>query len=125
MSTFGLWNITPNFYNAVPRSVRVDIDIRDSDKERRDSIVTQTLEGAEKIAKQRKCGYSGGVQWQYPIATSNKTVHGSLKPSCQGFYMPILPSCITADQSLCFASSRYDLQHLCERQLLRSLLTWC
>ncbi len=75
MSTFGLWNITPNFYNAVPRSVRVDIDIRDSDKERRDSIITQTLEGAEKIAKQRKCGYTGGVQWQYPIATSDKKVH--------------------------------------------------
>ena len=74
MSTFGLWNITPNFYNAVPRSVRVDIDIRDSDKERRDGIITQTLEGAEKIAKQRKCGYTGGVQWQYPVATSNKKV---------------------------------------------------
>jgi len=78
VSTFGLWDIKPNFYNAVPTSVRVDIDIRDSDKERRDSIITQTLEGAEKIAKQRKCGYSGGVQWEYPIATSNKKVRASL-----------------------------------------------
>ena len=78
VSTFGLWNITPNFYNAVPRSVRVDIDIRDSDKDRRDSIVTQTLEGAEEIAKRRKCGYSGGVQWQYPVAKSDKKVQASL-----------------------------------------------
>lgn len=76
VSTFGLWNIKPNFYNAVPRSVQVDIDIRDSDKDRRDSIVTQTLEGAKEIAARRKCGYSGGVQWQYPIATSDKKVRG-------------------------------------------------
>ncbi len=89
VSTFGLWNIKPNFYNAVPTSVRVDIDIRDSDKDRRDRIITQTLEGAEKIAKRRKCGYSGGVQWEYPIATSNKEVRasptlGNCTTLCQG-----------------------------------------
>ena len=91
VSTFGLWNITPNFYNAVPRSVRVDIDIRDSDKERRDGIITQTLEGAEKIAKQRKCGYTGGVQWQYPIATSDKKVHSLSAASIRTAALP--PPC--------------------------------
>jgi metal-dependent amidase/aminoacylase/carboxypeptidase family protein len=74
VSTFGLWDIKPNFYNAVPRSVRVDIDIRDSDKERRDGIISATLEGAEQIAARRKCGYSGEVKFEYPIAKSDKKV---------------------------------------------------
>ena len=74
VSTFGLWDIKPNFYNAVPRSVRVDIDIRDSDKERRDSIITQTLDGAEAIAAQRKCGHTAEIKFEYPVATSDKKV---------------------------------------------------
>ena len=114
VSTFGLWNITPNFYNAVPRSVRVDIDIRDSDKERRDGIITQTLEGAEKIAKQRKCGYTGGVQWQYPIATSNKKVQSlSTAPSTVGLllscgFMPLHSTHTELVQSVGCCTSRPD-----------------
>ena len=83
VSTFGLWDIKPNFYNAVPRSVRVDIDIRDSDKERRDSIITQTLDGAKAIAAQRKCGHTGEIKFEYPIATSDKKVRlGMLTRLC-------------------------------------------
>ena len=83
VSTFGLWDIKPNFYNAVPRSVRVDIDIRDSDKERRDSIITQTLDGAKAIAAQRKCGHTGEIKFEYPIATSDKKVRlGTLTILC-------------------------------------------
>ena len=87
VSTFGLWDIKPNFYNAVPRSVRVDIDIRDSDKERRDGIISATLDGAEQIAARRKCGYSGEVKFEYPIAKSDKKVRGFSLPSCQRLSM--------------------------------------
>ena len=83
VSTFGLWDIKPNFYNAVPRSVRVDIDIRDSDKERRDSIITQTLDGAKAIAAQRKCGHTAEIKFEYPVATSDKKVRfGMLTRLC-------------------------------------------
>ena len=87
VSTFGLWDIKPNFYNAVPRSVRVDIDIRDSDKERRDGIISATLDGAEQIAARRKCGYSGEVKFEYPIAKSDKKVSGLSLPSLQRLSM--------------------------------------
>jgi hypothetical protein len=87
VSTFGLWDIKPNFYNAVPRSVRVDIDIRDSDKERRDGIISATLDGAEQIAARRKCGYSGEIKFEYPIAKSDKKVQGLSLPNCQRLSM--------------------------------------
>ena len=105
MSTFGLWDIKPNFYNAVPRSVRVDIDIRDSDKERRDSIITQTLDGAKAIAAQRKCGHTGEVKFDYPVARSDKKVRsGMLTKLCH------LLRCLSSTTDAAMSAHVYNAQ---------------
>lgn len=70
----GLWDQQPNIYNAVPRSVLLDIDIRDSDKARRDGVIKATLDAAEEIAQKRKCGHTKELQFEYPVATSDKKV---------------------------------------------------
>ena len=70
----GLWDQQPNIYNAVPRSVRLDVDIRDSDKARRDSVIERSLRAAEDIAAKRKCGHTKEVMFEYPVAISNPRV---------------------------------------------------
>lgn len=70
----GLWDQQPNIYNAVPRSVLLDIDIRDSDKARRDGVIKATLDAAEEIAQKRKCGHTKELKFEYPVATSDEKV---------------------------------------------------
>ncbi|CAL8460875.1 g406 [Coccomyxa elongata] len=74
VATVGLWDQQPNIYNAVPRSVLLDIDIRDSDKARRDGVIKATLDAAEEIAQKRKCGHTKELKFEYPVATSDKKV---------------------------------------------------
>lgn len=84
----GLWDQQPNIYNAVARSVRLDIDIRDSVQARRDSLVSTTLEGAEEIAKKRKCGLMKEIKFAYPVATSDKRVcHICLTKICLQWHL--------------------------------------
>ena len=70
----GLWDQQPNIYNAVPRSVLLDIDIRDSDKARRDGVIKATLDATEEIAQKRKCGHTKELKFEYPVATSDEKV---------------------------------------------------
>ena len=74
VATVGLWDQQPNIYNAVPRSVRLDIDIRDSDGARRDGVVQAAIEGAAEIAAARKCGHSAEILFEYPVAQSDTKV---------------------------------------------------
>ena len=43
MGTTGLFEIGPNTVNSVPREAKLEIDIRDIDKDRRDAIVASVL----------------------------------------------------------------------------------
>ena len=71
VATVGLWDQQPNIYNAVPRSVRIDVDIRDHDAARRDGVIAAALDGAAEIAAARKCGHSAEVMFEYPTAQSD------------------------------------------------------
>ena len=74
VATVGLWEQTPNIYNAIPRKVRLDIDIRDTSGERRDAVLQAAFDAAESIAGRRKCGLSHKTMFSYPPATSNEQV---------------------------------------------------
>jgi hypothetical protein len=85
VATVGLWEQKPNIYNAVPRSVRLDIDIRDSDGDRRDGVIKTAIDGAAEIAAARKCGHSAEIMFEYPVAQSDKKVGAPHPP------MPLVP----------------------------------
>lgn len=44
VGTTGLFEIGPNTINSVPREAKLEIDIRDTDKARRDAIVASVLQ---------------------------------------------------------------------------------
>jgi len=92
VATVGLWDQQPNIYNAVPRSVLLDIDIRDSDKSRRDEVISKTMKAAEEIAAKRKCGHTKELKFEYPVAKSDKKVSCPL--TALNAAVQICPQCI-------------------------------
>ena len=74
VGTTGGFKISPNTVNSVPREAVLDIDIRDIDKARRDSIVQSVKEAAAGIAKRRRVRHSFEVLNQDPPATCDSKV---------------------------------------------------
>ena len=52
----------------------LDIDIRDSDKARRDGVIKKTLDAATEIAEKRKCGHTKELKFEYPVANCDEKV---------------------------------------------------
>lgn len=42
--TTGIWKQEPNIFNAVPRSVHLEIDVRDTEGDRRDQVIQQIFD---------------------------------------------------------------------------------
>ncbi|KAK9829715.1 hypothetical protein WJX72_007508 [[Myrmecia] bisecta] len=70
VGTSGKWSITPNLFNSIPRASQLDIDIRDIDKDRRDSVVEATKAAAAAVAKKRNVGVSMEFLYNLPPASS-------------------------------------------------------
>ena len=71
----GLWRQEPNVYNAIPRRVQLDIDIRDTDDARRDAVLSTAFRAAADIATRRKCTVSSETVFKYPVGVSDKKVN--------------------------------------------------
>ena len=63
-----------NNINSVPREARIEIDIRDIDLARRDSVVKAVLDKVEAVAEERGVTYSVDIINQDPPATSGDQV---------------------------------------------------
>jgi ureidoglycolate amidohydrolase len=62
VATVGRWLFEPNTVNSVPRKAQLEIDVRDTKKDRRDHMVDFVLRDAQRIASHRKvclCGHLG------------------------------------------------------------------
>lgn len=53
VGTTGSWNILPGAINSVPRIAELEIDIRDTDSERRAGVIARVQEAAASIASRR------------------------------------------------------------------------
>ncbi len=84
-----------NNINSVPREARIEIDIRDIDLERRDSVVKSVLDKVQAVAEQRGVTYEVDMINQDPPATCGHQVGLSLLT-----YM-----CIALGNRLCVLSS--------------------
>ena len=58
--------------------VRLDVDIRDTDNDRRDGVMQAAFAAAEAIAQRRRCGLRTETVFAYPAATSNEKVQQQL-----------------------------------------------
>ena len=74
VATTGLFEIKPNTVNSVPREAKLEIDIRDIDKARRDRIVSQVLSKIKEIAKIRGVESTVEIINQDPPASCSKQV---------------------------------------------------
>lgn len=70
VATVGHWKQDPNVYNAIPRHVLLDIDIRDTDDSRRDAVISATFDAAAEIAARRNCSFSTSTIFKYPAGVS-------------------------------------------------------
>lgn len=53
VATCGRWHVKPNAVNSVPRIVELDIDLRDTDVDRRDRILDNILSTAQTVGEKR------------------------------------------------------------------------
>ena len=63
-----------NNINSVPREARIEIDIRDIDLARRDSVVKAVLDKVKAVAQERGVTYSVDMINQDPPATAGDQV---------------------------------------------------
>lgn len=54
--------------------MRLDVDIRDTDDDRRDGVMQAAFAAAEAIAQRRRCGLRTETVFAYPAATSDEKV---------------------------------------------------
>jgi acetylornithine deacetylase/succinyl-diaminopimelate desuccinylase-like protein len=66
--------VLSNNINSVPREARIEIDIRDIDLARRDSVVKSVLDKVKAVAEERGVTYSVDMINQDPPATSGDQV---------------------------------------------------
>lgn len=81
VGTVGYWDVKPNAVNSVPREALLEIDIRDIDGPRRDSVVAALREEAARIAERRKVRHSVDVINQDPPATCGDNVVAAVQAS--------------------------------------------
>ncbi len=81
----------------------LDIDIRDSDKARRDGVIKKTLDAAEEIAEKRKCGHTKELKFEYPVATCDEKVR--LKLHQTSFALILLVSLSVKIYEMAFSNS--------------------
>jgi ureidoglycolate amidohydrolase len=74
VATTGLWEVKPNAVNSVPREARLEIDVRDIDGPRRDSVLNAIKQEANKIAQQRRVQLAIDIINQDPPATCGRDV---------------------------------------------------
>lgn len=79
VGTTGRWEVAPNAVNSVPREAILEIDIRDIDGTRRDSVVEAVRNEAQAVAERRKVRLSFEIINQDPPATCGGEVVGAVE----------------------------------------------
>ena len=82
VGTVGLMTLEPGAVNSIPRRVRMDIDIRDTDEARRDGVLEGIREAARAAAASRGVGHSDEVLNADGPATSDPAVLSAIEEAC-------------------------------------------
>ena len=74
VGTTGLSEILPNTVNSIPREAKLEIDVRDIDGARRDTVVAAAVAAAAEIASRRGVTHSVEMINQDPPAACSPMV---------------------------------------------------
>lgn len=85
VATTGKFEIRPNTVNSVPREAKLEIDIRDIDKDRRDRVVSEVLAKVKKIASAR------GVDSTADIINQDPPTHCDEQVCCNSTFVCAQP----------------------------------
>ena len=88
VGTVGLLTIEPGAVNSVPRRVVMDIDIRDTDRARRDGVLEAVREVGRRAAQARGVGHADEILNADGPATSDPAVLAAIEQSCGEAALP-------------------------------------
>ena len=85
VGTTGSWNILPGAINSVPREAELEIDIRDTDAERRAGVISRVRQAANSIAKRRGVEVDLQILNIDPPATSSASIVETINAAAKHF----------------------------------------
>jgi len=82
VGTVGLLTVEPGAVNSIPRRVRLDIDIRDTDLARRDAVLERVRAAARAAAQKHGVGHEQEILNADDPATSDPAVLAAIEEAC-------------------------------------------
>jgi N-carbamoyl-L-amino-acid hydrolase len=82
VGTVGLLTVEPGAVNSIPRHVRMDIDVRDTDLARRDAVLGRIRQAARDAAAARGVRHADAMLNQDDPATSDPAVLDAIEAAC-------------------------------------------
>lgn len=83
VGTVGLLTVEPGAVNSIPRRVRMDIDLRDTDEARRDGVLAQVRTAARRAAATVGVGHRDEVLNADGPAVSDPAVLAAIEEACE------------------------------------------
>jgi N-carbamoyl-L-amino-acid hydrolase len=88
VGTVGLLELEPGAVNSIPRRVRLDIDLRDTDPVARDRLLRAVRASARDASAARGVGHRDELLNQDPPATSDPQVLAAIEGACDALGVP-------------------------------------
>ncbi|MGE4178069.1 MAG: hydantoinase/carbamoylase family amidase, partial [Thermoleophilia bacterium] len=90
VGTVGLLTLEPAAVNSIPRHVRMDIDIRDTDEARRDAVLDEVRAAARTAAEEQGAGHSDEVLNRDGPSASDPAVLAALEDAAAAAGLPAM-----------------------------------
>ena len=91
VGTVGLLTLEPGAVNSIPRQVRMDIDIRDTDEARRDAVLDRVRAAARRAAEARGVRHADEILNADGPSTSDPAVLAAVEAACAEAGLPARP----------------------------------
>jgi N-carbamoyl-L-amino-acid hydrolase len=88
VGTVGLLTLEPGAVNSIPRRVRMDIDVRDVDRARRDGVLEAVRAAARDAAAARGVAHADEILNADGPATSDPAVLAAVEEACREVGLP-------------------------------------
>lgn len=82
VATTGVCEVYPGAVNSVPSKVKLEIDVRDVEQQRRDQVIRGIIQGVEQVCTRREIAYNVQILNIDPPAKSGSEVLKALVSSC-------------------------------------------
>jgi ureidoglycolate amidohydrolase len=91
VATVGMCDVFPGAVNSVPARVRLSVDIRDTDLQRRDGVIASLKKACEAVAAKRQVSVESELLNADAPAECDSAVIQALREGCEKHSCPFLP----------------------------------